>query len=205
MVIVLTMSIALLFTVEKPITSSTTITLVEPFTCDCSVINPQITSRIVNGEAAIPNSWPWQLLLVFFTAQGWPRFYCDANLITPKHVLTAEHCVFDSSPRYVGVISHLHIFHYSTRSPSRTHIAERIYVHESYDDMTLNDDVAVICLRTNISLDYQVSLACIAPANLADQELIDGQPLVAIDWGAKESVNHTRPNELQQVRLQFVP
>ncbi|CAF1169356.1 unnamed protein product [Rotaria sordida] len=213
MVLALTISIALLFTIGKPksTTSSSdnrnqsTVTLAEPCACGCPAISPQITSRIVNGEAAIPNSWPWQLLLVVFSAEGLPRSYCGASLITPQHVLTAAHCIFGFSPRYVGVIARLHVFNVSTWSPRIAHMAERIYVHESYDDLTLNDDVALIRLHTNISLDDQVSLACIAPANMTDQELKEGGTLVATGWGAMESVNRTRPNVLQQVRLQFVP
>ncbi|CAF3879620.1 unnamed protein product [Rotaria sp. Silwood1] len=211
MVITLTISIALLFTIGKPTKSSTNNenqlidTLPEPCKCGCPAISPQITSKIVNDEAAIPHSWPWQLLLIVFTSQGIPRSYCGASLITTQHVLTAAHCVFGSSPRYIGVIARLHLFNISSWSPRLAYMAERIYVHESYDDVTLNDDIAVIRLRTSISLDNQVSLACIAPKDMTDQELIEGQQLIATGWGAMESVNRTRPNELQQVRLQFVP
>lgn len=234
MVLALTASIALLFTIGKPTeapttatttrtpttttttttatssttTSSTTTTtpsvLAQPCTCGCPAIPPQVTSRIVNGEAAVPNSWPWQLLLVNFNGNGLPMSYCGASLITPKHALTAAHCVFGWSPRYVGVIARLHVFNISSWSPSIAYMADRIYVHESYDDITLNDDVAVIRLRTAVPLDDRVSLACIAPADLGTQSLVEGEPLVATGWGALESVNRSRPSVLQQVRLQYV-
>ena len=208
MIVALTISIALVFTIGKPTNhenQANTISLAEPCECGCPAINPQLTSRIVNGEAAVPNSWPWQLLLVVFNLEGVPRSYCGASLITPKHVLTAAHCVFGQSPRYIGVIPRLHVFNISTWSPAIAAMAERIYVHELYDDATLNDDVAVIRLRTPIPIDDRVSLACIAPANMNDQELKEGEPLVATGWGAMESVNRTQPSQLQQVRLQFVP
>jgi chymotrypsin C len=206
MVLALTASIALVFTIGKPAKDENilTIKLAEPCECGCPAISPQITTRIVNGEAAIPNSWPWQLLLVHFTATGVPYLYCGASLITPKHVLTAAHCVFGFSPGYVGVFPRLHDFNISTWTPSGAYMAERIYVHESYDDRTINDDVAVIRLKTAIPLDERVSLACIAPADMTNQELIAGAPLVATGWGALESANRSRPSELQQVRLQFV-
>jgi secreted trypsin-like serine protease len=211
MVLALTASIALLFTIGKPDSNannanpSSTIYLAEPCECGCPAISPQLTSRIVNGEAAVPNSWPWQLLLVDFSLTGVPLSYCGASLITPRHVLTAAHCVFGWSPRYVGVFPRLHGFNISSWNMNDASIAERIYVHESYDDATLNDDVAVIKLRTPISTDERVSLVCLAPSSMGDQDLKEGEPLVATGWGAMEFVNRTRPTQLQQVRLQYVP
>ena len=176
----------------------------EPCACGCPAISPQITPRIVNGEGAIPNSWPWQLLLVNFNANGLPSSYCGASLITPKHVLTAAHCVFGWSPRYVGLIPRLHLFNISSWSPTIAYMAGSIFVHQSYDDLSLNDDVAVIRLRTAISLDDRASLVCLAPENLSGQNLVEGDRLIATGWGAMNFPNRTRPTELQQVRLQYV-
>ena len=211
LVLALTASIALLFTVGKRANKndsngnqSLTVSLFEPCECGCPAITPQIETRIVNGQAAVLNSWPWQLLLINYSYEGRPRTYCGASLITTKHVLTAAHCVFGLSPRYVGVIPRLHVFNTSTWSRDRAHMAERIYVHESYDDRSYADDVAVIRLRTPILLDDRVSLACLAPADLRNDKLIPGEELVATGWGVLDSVNRSSPTVLQQVRLQFI-
>jgi len=158
----LTASIALVFTIGKSTNNNenqlTKISLAVPCECGCPAISPQIATRIVNGEAAVLNSWLWQLLLADFSYEGRPLSYCRVTVITPKHVLTAAHSVFGWSPRYVGVFPRLHVYNASTLSPSVAYMAERIYVHESYDDQSLNDDVAVILLRTPIPLDDRVSL-----------------------------------------------
>lgn len=194
------------FTCNKyiEVNQSVAISLPEPCECGCPAINPQITSRIINGESATINSWPWQLLLVRYSLQGIPRSYCGASLLTPKHVLTAAHCVFGYSPRYIGIIPRVHIYNVSTWSKSIAYMAERIYVHESYDNITFNDDVAVIRLRTPIILDDYVSPICIAPADMSNQKLIPGDELIATGWGVIERINRSVPNVLQQVRLQFV-
>ena len=209
MTLALTASIALVFTIGKPTAAPTVVVttapvLAEPCACGCPAITPQITPRIVNGEGAIPNSWPWQLLLINFNSIGIPQSYCGASLITPKHVLTAAHCIFGWSPRYVGVIPRLHAFNISSWSPSIAIMAERIYAHESYDDFSLNDDIAVIRLRTAMPLDDQVNLVCLAPPDLGAQALVPGEALVATGWGALESANRSRPSVLQQVSLQYV-
>jgi secreted trypsin-like serine protease len=223
MVLALTASIALIFTVGRPTNNSknhnnnntsnnssngnqsTIMFLAEPCECGCPAISPKITSRIINGEAAILNSWPWQLLLIQFSYEGVPRVYCGASLITPKHVLTAAHCVFGLSPRYIGVIPRLHVFNTSSWSRDVAYMAERIYVHESFDDRSGVDDVAVIRLRTPIPLDDDVSLICLAPANMSGQKLVQGEELIATGWGVVERINRSVPNVLKQVRLQFVP
>lgn len=184
---------------------SSAISLFEPCECGCPTIRPKITPRIVNGEAAVPNSWPWQLLLVNYSYGGIPQSFCGASLITPKHVLTAAHCVFGLSPRYVGVIPSLHVFNVSTWFKDFAYMAERIYAHESFDDRSGVDDIAVIRLRTPIPLDDHVSPVCLSLADPKNEKLIPGDEVVATGWGALEGANFTLPKVLQQVRLQYVP
>ena len=51
---------------------------------------PSISSRIVGGREARPNSWPWQIdLLVNGTAH-----YCGGSLIDPLWIVTSAHCFY---------------------------------------------------------------------------------------------------------------
>ncbi|CAF1138662.1 unnamed protein product [Didymodactylos carnosus] len=230
MAVALTASIALLFTVGKAAmnkpensavatsamptvatsttptvaTSTTPSILLEPCKCGCPAISPNFT-RIVNGENAVPNSYPWQLLLAIFNGTGTPLSYCGASLISSQHVLTAAHCVFGKSPRYVFVFPGLHNFTNTVLNVNAGFQARIIYVHESYDDVTLNDDIALIRLVNPVEVnDRTISLACMIGPN--DTPLQEDDEVVATGWGALSgSANRTRPLSLQQVKLRYVP
>ena len=45
-------------------------------------------TRIVGGQAAGINEFPWMARLSYFN-----RFYCGGTLINDRYVLTAAHCV----------------------------------------------------------------------------------------------------------------
>jgi secreted trypsin-like serine protease len=58
----------------------------------CGLENPN-SHKIVGGEEAQPNQFPW---LVALFANSW---FCSASLISEEWVLTAAHCV-DGATRY---------------------------------------------------------------------------------------------------------
>lgn len=58
--------------------------------CGVPAIKPALNAnqRIVNGENAVPGSWPWQVSL-----QDTSGFhFCGGSLISPNWVVTAAHC-----------------------------------------------------------------------------------------------------------------
>ncbi|KAM4017459.1 chymotrypsinogen 2-like [Anomaloglossus baeobatrachus] len=67
--------------------------------CGRPAIQPVLTgyARIVNGEEAIPGSWPWQVTLQDNTG----FHFCGGSLISDEWVITAAHCSVRTSHKVV--------------------------------------------------------------------------------------------------------
>ena len=48
---------------------------------------PESVDYVVNGEVAVPNSFPWQV-----TVGDRLRSYCGGTIVTDQVVVTAAHC-----------------------------------------------------------------------------------------------------------------
>ena len=59
----------------------------QPGDCGVPAIMPSVNTRIVNGETAIPHSWPWQVSL-----QSGGDHFCGGSLINSRWVVSAAHC-----------------------------------------------------------------------------------------------------------------
>jgi hypothetical protein len=57
-------------------------------TCGCPATKPAVSSRIINGNIAAANSWPW---IVYLTMNG--TKVCTGFLISQRHVITASSCI----------------------------------------------------------------------------------------------------------------
>jgi secreted trypsin-like serine protease len=56
--------------------------------CGCPAIQPSFAPRIINGQIAVTNSWPWMAYLTMNNQRT-----CAGFLISQRHVLTAASCV----------------------------------------------------------------------------------------------------------------
>ncbi|XP_054856742.1 chymotrypsinogen B-like [Eublepharis macularius] len=160
--------------------------------CGVPAIEPVISgyTRIVNGEEAVPGSWPWQVSLQ--EKSGW--HFCGGSLVSENWVVTAAHC---------GVTkSNVVVLGEHDRSSSVENIqklaVEKVFTHPDWDPVAINNDIALIKLATPAQITAKVSPVCLTDA--AD-EFKSGDLCATSGWGKTRYNALVTPNKLQQTAL----
>ncbi|KAB5525881.1 hypothetical protein PHYPO_G00145300 [Pangasianodon hypophthalmus] len=160
--------------------------------CGVPAIPPVITgySRIVNGEAAVPHSWPWQVSL-----QDSAGFhFCGGSLISEWWVVTAAHC---NVMAYHRVVLGEHD-RSSNAEPLQTMKIAKVFKHLRYNPLTINNDITLIKLASPAQLNAQVSPVCVAEHN---DNFPGGMKCVTTGWGLTQHNAPNTPAVLQQASL----
>ncbi|XP_072864240.1 chymotrypsin-like elastase family member 2A isoform X1 [Chlorocebus sabaeus] len=158
---------------------------------------PPVT-RVVGGEEATPNSWPWQASLQY-TSDGKWYHTCGGSLIDNSWVLTAAHCISDSRTYRVALGRHNL---YIAESGSLTVRVSETVVHPKWNssDASKGYDIALLKLADPVSLTDKIRLACLPPAGTI---LPNNYPCYVTGWGYLHS-NGPASDVLQQGRLLVV-
>uniref|UniRef100_A0A8K9WLK4 Transmembrane serine protease 7 n=1 Tax=Oncorhynchus mykiss TaxID=8022 RepID=A0A8K9WLK4_ONCMY len=143
--------------------------------------------RVVGGINALEGEWPWQVSLHF---SGY--LYCGASVLSSDWLISAAHCFSRdrlSDPRQWS--AHLGMLYQG----SARHVAEiqRIVVHEYYNRLTFDYDIALLQLRSPWppSLSFLIQPVCL-PAT--SQTLTHAHRCWVTGWGYRseegERQNH---------------
>ncbi|UJR11361.1 hypothetical protein I4U23_015542 [Adineta vaga] len=179
-----------------------------PCTCGCSSIEPTFhnrteeSARIINGETAREDAWPWQILLIIYDIYRQPITYCGASLITDRHILTAAHCVHQYMPPFIFIFPGQHRLNLSIH-PSLGYQVTQVSIHERYNFL-LQHDLAILTIDQPIRYDSHIRPICLATPNSSFLQTND--ELIAIGWGriSAEPGTFIYPQNLQQVKLSYV-
>uniref|UniRef100_A0A8C3VS76 chymotrypsin n=1 Tax=Catagonus wagneri TaxID=51154 RepID=A0A8C3VS76_9CETA len=165
------------------------------FSCGIPAIQPVLTglSRIVNGENAVPGSWPWQVSLQDRTG----FHFCGGSLISEEWVVTAAHCGVRTSDVVVAG-------EYDQASDAEDiqvlKIAE-VFKNPKFSFITIRNDITLLKLATPARFSRTVSAVCLPSA---DDDFPAGQLCATTGWGKTKYNALKTPDKLQQAALPIV-
>ncbi|KAF4104359.1 chymotrypsin-like protease CTRL-1 [Onychostoma macrolepis] len=159
--------------------------------CGVPAIKPVISgySKIVNGENAVPGSWPWQVSL----QQSNGFHFCGGSLINQYWVVTAAHCGVRAGYHYVILGEH---DHGSNAEPIQVMNIAKAISHPYYNGNTFNNDVTLLKLSSPAQLTSRISPVCLTSSSTS---IPSGTLCVTTGWGRTGTTSS--PRILQQVAL----
>ncbi|KAG8521751.1 Chymotrypsin-like protease CTRL-1 [Galemys pyrenaicus] len=164
--------------------------------CGVPAIKPALNAnqRIVNGENAVPGSWPWQVSLQ--ESNGF--HFCGGSLISPNWVVTAAHCNVVAGRHFVILGEYDRS---SNAEPVQVLSISRAITHPNWNPYNMNNDLTLLKLASPARYTAQVSPVCLPSPN---DVLPAGLTCVTTGWGRISGVGNVTPARLQQVVLPLV-
>ncbi|KAM9227983.1 LOW QUALITY PROTEIN: chymotrypsin-like protease CTRL-1 [Leptosomus discolor] len=196
--------------------------------CGVPIVSPSVhySERIINGQNAVPGSWPWQVSLQSRSGS----YFCGSSLINKNWVVTAAHCNFKraampgqlmppvqlppevlaavrlpdlltSHSPYSHVVNLGPYDHSSTTQSAQVKTMAKAITNPSWNPKTLNNDITLLKLSSPIQLGPHMSPVSLAPANLV---LPTNLQCVTTGWGRINPNSQALAVQLQQVTLPLI-
>ncbi|XP_074532244.1 elastase-1-like isoform X3 [Halichoeres trimaculatus] len=158
----------------------------------------EIHEKVVGGEVARPNSWPWQISLQYRSGS---RYYhtCGGTLIQRGWVMTAAHCV--DSGRVLRVVIGEHDLN-SNSGREQIIAVDEIFIHEGWDSSSVAKgyDIALLRLASEATLNSYAQLGSLPPSG---QTLPHNNLCYITGWG-RTSTGGSLSAQLKQAYLPLV-
>jgi len=140
------------------------------------------TSRIVGGERAEIEEYPWMAALEL--CKGNDCWSCGGSLISNRWILTAAHCTDTATSVVVRMGGTL------ANSPTKTVRSTVLKTHPKYDKQNTVNDVALIQLPSAVTFSNKIRPVCLPKKSKHATTTFAGVSGIVSGWGKySDSVN----------------
>ncbi|CAM3613915.1 Trypsin [Vibrio aerogenes CECT 7868] len=155
-------------------------------------------SKIINGTKSPQGQWPFMTAVVSKGSSAYYGQFCGASYLGGGYVLTAAHCVVDTTASRIEVVIGLN--HLSKESSEGVRVGVKsIAVHSGYNSSTMRNDMAILKLKKDVDA-TPVKLASASEA----AALSAGDNMIVMGWGNQSTSGSSFPDALYQVTVPFV-
>ena len=163
-----------------------------------------------NGTEAKPHQYPWMVLICgHYDDSGDCLATCGGSLITPKHILTAGHCVAGRDPYYILVFIGAHSIVKSLHEEDYMFVSS-INMYPDYnisrsDDYKRSPDIAVLELEQPVVFGRRINTICL-PFEHETGYLHENEAAVVAGWGVVDwETSSTSHNKLIEATVNIRP
>lgn len=168
--------------------------------CKCGLAKRRPVTRIIGGQEAEVNEWPWQAGIVL---KGSSNLFCGGTVISDLWILTAAHCVNDKSATQIQVLLAEHNL-MDSNEPVRMDISD-IILHADYSVSAsgkLDQDFALLRMVTKIDWNANPNIrpVCLPDASAGDYD----QTLATTTGWGRTSLSGTKSNVLLEANVKVI-
>lgn len=163
-------------------------------TCLAFPSRPTLITRIVGGEEAVPNEFPWQLSLQYFGSH-----ICGASIYNEVTAVTAAHCIVTEDPGALSVKAGKHHL-YEFEANEQTREVSEVKIHVGYPGSTgFSNDIAVLKLSQPLVFHDGV----VGPIALPPRGHIASGVATVSGWGVMRE-GGSLPEKLRKVNIPII-